>query len=76
MSRAQKARSLVFGLGALGGTVAIFATVLEQLYGDPEKKRFKSQLSIEKLAFFYLHFVLLLIFKVFFCYSFKKAHEG
>jgi len=47
MSRAQKARSLVFGLGALGGTVAIFATVLEQLYGDPEKNRFKSQLKAE-----------------------------
>ena len=74
MSRAQKARSLVFGLGALGGTVAIFATVLEQLYGDPEKKRFKSQLSIEKLAFFYLHFVLFLIFKDFLFVIHSKKH--
>jgi len=47
MSRTQKLRSLCFGLGALGGTVAIFATVLEQLYGDPEKNKFKSQLKAE-----------------------------
>lgn len=38
MSRNQKLRSLVYGLGALGGTVALFATVLEQLYGE-EKQR-------------------------------------
>jgi len=35
------------GLGALGGTVAIFATVLEQLYGDPERHKFKTQLKAE-----------------------------
>jgi len=52
MSRTQKVRNLVCGLGALGGTVAIFATVLEQLYGDPEKNKLKSQLSTEKLTFF------------------------
>ena len=53
MSRIQKARNMICGLGALGGTVAIFATVLEQLYGDPEKNKLKSQLSSEKFAFFY-----------------------
>lgn len=47
MSRAQKARNLVFGLGALGGTVAVFATVLEHLYGDPDRKKFKNQLRAE-----------------------------
>jgi len=47
MSRIQKARNIICGLGALGGTVAIFATVLEQLYGDPEKNKFKSQLKAE-----------------------------
>ena len=73
MSRAQKARSLVFGIGALGGTVAIFATVLEKLYGDPEKNRFKSQLSIEKFAFFYFPFALFLFIFVKFV---QKAHEG
>ena len=53
MSRAQKARNLVFGLGALGGTVAVFATVLEHLYGDPDRKKFKNQLSSEKSAFYF-----------------------
>merc|ERR1719278_2290698 len=47
MSRIQKARNIICGLGALGSTVAIFATVLEQLYGDPEKNKFKSQLKAE-----------------------------
>jgi len=47
MSRSQKLRSLVYGLGALGGTVAIFATVLETLYGDPEKNKFRTQLRAE-----------------------------
>ena len=62
MSRSQKLRSLVYGLGALGGTVAIFATVLEQLYGDPEKKnKLKSQLSTEKFAFFYLRFCFVVV---------------
>ena len=53
MSRAQKAKNLVFGIGALGGTVAIFATVLEHLYGDSKdrNKKFNAQLSTEKLAF-------------------------
>lgn len=49
MSRIQKVRNVVCGLGALGGTVAIFATVLEQLYGDPEKHKFKSQLKAETI---------------------------
>jgi len=47
MSRIQKARNILCGLGALGGTVAIFATVLEHLYGDPERNKFKSQLKAE-----------------------------
>lgn len=38
MSGNQKLRSFVYGLGALGGTVALFATVLEQFYGE-EKQR-------------------------------------
>jgi len=71
MSRTQKLRSLCFGLGALGGTVAIFATVLEQLYGDPEKNKFKSQLSTEKFAFFYFRFCLVDYLFLYF-YSFNK----
>ena len=49
MSRAQKAKNLVFGIGALGGTVAIFATVLEHLYGDSKdrNKKFNAQLRAE-----------------------------
>jgi len=47
MSHTHKLRDLCYGLGALGGTVAIFATVLEQLYGDPEKNKFKAQLKAE-----------------------------
>ena len=34
MTRVQKCKNLLCGVGALGGTVAIFATVLEKFYGD------------------------------------------
>jgi len=49
MSRIQKVRNIVCGLGALGGTVAIFATVLEELYGDPDRNKFKTQLKAETI---------------------------
>jgi len=34
MTRVQKCKNLLYGVGALGGTVAIFATVLEKFYGE------------------------------------------
>jgi len=43
MTRSQKLKSLVYGLGALGGTVAIFATVIEHLYGEEKQRGAKLQ---------------------------------
>lgn len=47
MSRSEKLRSLVYGLGALGGTVAIFASVLEHLYGEEKTRGRLQQLNAE-----------------------------
>ena len=37
MTRIQKCKNIIYGVGALGGTVAVFATVLETFYGDNHK---------------------------------------
>jgi len=47
MSRNQKVKNLVYGLGALGGTVAIMATFLEQMYGDESRRKNSSQLNAQ-----------------------------
>ena len=39
MSRHQKLKNVVYGLGALSGTVVIFANVLEHFYGGGEGGR-------------------------------------
>ena len=46
MTRIQKCKNIIYGVGALGGTVAVFATVLETFYGDNLKMNLPcSQLS-------------------------------
>ena len=51
MTRIQRCRNIIYGVGALGGTVAVFATVLETFYGDNQKMSLRwAQLS----QFFYL----------------------
>lgn len=50
MTRVQKVKNFVCGLGALGGTVAVFATVLEQFYGEDKKTaKFNNQLKAESV---------------------------
>ena len=38
MTRVQKCKNLLYSVGALGGTVAIFATVFENLSGVEEAR--------------------------------------
>jgi len=50
MTRVQKVKNFVYGIGALGGTVAVFATVLEQFYGDDKKtSKLSNQLKAESV---------------------------
>jgi len=50
MARVQKVKNFVFGIGALGGTVAVFASVLEQFYGeDRMTSKLSNQLKAESV---------------------------
>lgn len=48
MASSSKMRSLLYGLGGLGGTVTIIAAAIDRIYGDGTKPRFgASQLSAQ-----------------------------
>ena len=61
MSGSQKLRKFVYGLGALGGSMAILTTVLEKFYGDDKENPLKrvpiNQLKIRSQLSMYFIFI-------------------